>query len=507
MTLSLLSSLNDMSGNHMPVKIGTDAFKTTGTTGQLVFDSAASPSPSAGDELNLAWGDGDFDITMTVAASPSSDGTEIDEPDGGQSNDDWVQNDLIPALRSNPDLFLYFDVYYSDTNELTIKARENSTYTNLTYSADWGSFVNTDGVADTYAENYRIYLDIFKDNAYDGETFTKLATLDEVPNSDDFALFNISSVLTPELSNYVPARSLSTIDTCTSLFARYFLRYYDKFGDPLAVDYINTSGPNNVYHGGLGYFDASVPNGFKTFLTATDAFYSWQPSTKIIDEDVREFLYYWNAQSNDITCKCTIYYSDATTLNVDLFTKVISVNNEIYCFPVGHNVVGTHMTKDWDYYEIWLHDGTSDLTTKMTYTKDKLTYNQANYFHFESSLGVLESIRCVAPKKSGIKTSKSINTKVLEYDYAVTDGEKSISDAQYSQVFEVSTGWISQQRLEWLVKELIVQRSVVYYDNGTNFVPCIIDTVEQEFNNDQADLFALKFKYRYAIDEKYYSAL
>ncbi len=308
-----------------------------------------------------------------------------------------------------------------------------------------------------------------------------------------------------DLAPSLPDPSVVTIQTATTAFKRYYVRYADRYGNPPQSEIRHKSVNLTAIAGGtasgkrLPFFQPNAPLwALHNFQTRTSDFF-----VKKITQTQPDWLYFV-AQNDEINLTWTaqmryaIGYRDTFTSNAQFSCAA----GEVKCLPIGYRQLGLHnyvIPNAFDSsfivgYDITIRRSDGDALLTASYDLELLRHPWNLYLVFHNGLGGLESVRLKGKKQ-------------LKYDSDVTNVEKSNGDLSVAfatgvESFEVSTGWYDYYYLDAL-RQILLAKAYVFDQKTNTYAEIIAEKQSFEFIPDDNDLHALNFKFRLAkTDER-----
>jgi hypothetical protein len=338
----------------------------------------------------------------------------------------------------------------------------------------WVSHV--DGVDMVAQPNFTIINDLFVEDTFNSGAYKKAISQGAAPDENFQAEFRIEGVLKGFLSPEPPTFNQAAITQCSKMCKRYKYRFAESYGatptikkySP-AVAYIYNTYPNPPFvdieesaelHWALlaqlpfTDFPSNTFNEDYILHHTTRKFLTSQPAVKKISEAQQEYLFYFNHQgSGTLTLWAKIYFSDSTTTEQQMLSKV-DIIQQVYIFPAGYTQVGiddVNPAKTVTKYELYAkHLETGYTSERRTYILDRNYYRNNNYFLFLNRLGGFDTIWCRGEvEKKGVY-ERDFFSRILPTAYANSDAEtESLSNGNnFEYVF--NTGWISLDYLNYM---------------------------------------------------------
>jgi hypothetical protein len=200
--------------------------------------------------------------------------------------------------------------------------------------------------------------------------------------------------------------------------------------------------------------------------------------------------------------KAQVFYTDGTSSAVQTPLPNITLLEvgEAIQLPSGFQALGLHLLapeKTADYYECWLINGNGlVITTKRRYYLRDKDHHEVDLW-FQNSLGVVECIALRTGFAHGIEVNKDVFAKGLPFNTDNTKHQVAAGDAQFTENFEVSTGYQSKTDLLPYI-DILISKNVWWKDQG-KLIPVVIDKGSYKIveRNEQQGIYAYALNFSF----------
>lgn len=463
--------------------------------GVAVLMEADFPSRFAsGEELTVTYTEPDG-TTETVTFTGANTPDEIDKiPTGTWSGDNasyWTE--IATIVGKHPRIAPFFEVeIWSIAGDpfLRLLARDAVGEWEVTITNDLALTVTqVDPVADSTPANYRVLLEVFFEKTYLAGNYERVAQLEGWPSPPNgWLYFDISNILeaqcratrveplVPEFGTDVPTKADN--------LRRYYIRYTEEYGTPVAaqewqysdVKYAMDGGVSQALHAESGYY------GYPGTIDDTTSLLTWMPDGRTLGESQPEYLAWHNytgATQQVVLQRIQYDVADGAAIGTTLYLyggdTVDVLPYETLLIPVGPDM----MTLDDEAYKYTVRvvDATSDweggspefFSPLRRYYVDRQYTESQRYVQYLNGFGVPECWRCTGEWSKKLAVSRSAAEKVLAPGYNVLASD----NFQYARDFELQltyrTGYLRKGEAE-VLQEMLIAGEV--YDVGEDgYIP------------------------------------
>lgn len=521
MTISVITELPTISlaRNEIKLPLSSDNKYSTAGLKDIKDILITGGAPVADDTIRFQWTDIDGNahgFTYTWKASPSGN-FQFATKGPGDYMDDYVKDFIIPVLQKNYYLIRDYDISWSgNVTDADIKFT-SKTYgtgqalTIIDNAGDLSVVATQAGEDPVVRSNFAVALDLFIEEEFGKEIYTRIAQLESSCENDDgtdTAVFFLERFLVGYLAKNLPAYNASTIAYAETIFKRFFLFYAEKYGDaPVYYDWTRypASGYKYALMGGLD--EKTFPgNGFVAdYWTATARkFLTNMPNNMKVSPSVQLYLFlFFNNVSN---AEVQLWYTDGTSETKKVLTGSHS-GNKAMIVPAGYNqlnIDGIKAAGKTVYrYDFAVYNGVTRVSEVKSFLVDHNNYENSRCFLFMNRFGAFDTLWCRGKFTRGVKVDMESLLMIPDNSNASTskvyEGSLVSSMNESRDTMTANTGYMkSAAEMAWL-QEFLESPAVYAIENG-GFHKVIIDTKEAELYKDDEHGYALEFKYTYALE-------
>lgn len=376
---------------------------------------------------------------------------------------------------------------------------------------------------DTYPDrNLLKYLLTIRVPDYPGsDTYVDLVT---IPNREkppvvegitsryDGANFVFDSLLDGLLKRTKPTFRLSAIAATSQLTTPFRLTE--------TVEYNGSTAYSNAlvasYAAKVGFtesdFDQWGTRFFSTYLSQYRQFLTWQPNNKRVTETQEEYLYFllnFTPAPTTIKLRVKAIYTDASEQLLTPLQLSGVQFGQVICVPVGVYIIGANPAQTLQSYHVWLSNESNDrLSEVRTYHVEYRTFAQERSILFSNSFNTFDTLRLtgVSTEALQVKRYTAYREKPLYLPDDFT--EFFVVDRGGDRELTISTGFFERNvaaQLRYLDELLMTEECYLITDR--NHEPLELITNSLVDHNDNPDLVARQFQFRYVREQKSFSFL
>lgn len=408
MALNLISQTGSIAFARNPCifQLQTDYVQALGVRSTLTL-GALSDRFATNETLTITYEepDGTTEAVVFTAKAVYDDDNEMpDNSFAGTNTEYWAA--VIDIVGGHPRIAPFFTVAFTDTLEITIRARstEAGWDINLTTSSAL-AVADIAASATTLPANYKVLFEVYVERTYRGGDYMLAASLQGTPDeTDGYIYFDISSVLAAECragrsEPLVPLFSTSDPALADNL-RRYYVRYTEEFGEPpVAADWYYSGGIKMAMDGGVAQ-STFAEGDFLGALDDADALLTWMPDGRTLGLSQPEYLAWYNHNGSTKSVYIEMQWYDVTddTLSSASFFyngSPLSVrSDEVAIFPVNPTLLGLDAEADAYKYRVRVTDGLDEQSQWRYYYIDRDYYESERYLQYLNGFGVPECWRC-----------------------------------------------------------------------------------------------------------------
>jgi len=511
LTLDINPTHYQLAKNLIPVKVTSDSYISV--AGVAAAAGVTVDAVGVGTTGSLTFTFNGNTVVVNMAAALDDSGLILRDNHTSLSTVAYTLQ-AVADLKLN---YLLFSNYYIAAfgSEIGFIARQTgsdwdltivSTVTNLTVATPAG------GVDEVLQENIKLLCDVYVEDVLNSGLFNKIVGFELDPDEDGAATFYIQSALRSRTGIDFPDYGLTAPVKCINNNKRYYVKYAEKYGDPVEVKRYYLGDTGRVIRGGVSNLHFPDSSSYFDQLIARFFGLSWQPDPKIKEGntvDTQEFLMVIVPPGvTELHIQATVWYTDGTDDSIDnVNTTAGMADYEIWCWATGFNALALgdlEPTKTPLKYRLaFIDQATNNQANTVMYYIDQKSELEDKTFLFVNSLGGVDTVRCTGIATDGFKIERNIAERVLGYDFVATQGALFQSYARKQTINQQSTGWKTKEEIDWL-EELFISEYVVL-DDGTQWIPLIINKNTVQKYKSKDNLFALVFEYVYAWTDEVYS--
>lgn len=472
---------------------------------------------SDGDTISIEFTDENgqqYDLTFTAQDNPAMGQLELPtENTAPLSLPDYNQL-LVQFLMGHPIFSAYF---HSETGtiggdqsfyiEFKLPDAFNVTNT-VTVSSTLELVVAESYVPKQYRENFKIVAEIFSNF---GDSFTKVAQLEAVPDTNQTATILIDEVIDDEILSEILSWPLSEsqILLISSFSGKYFLRLYEYYGETpsLQGDYTTSDvliaklGGQYIkdYHESVSYFLSDQPY-FSAFLTPLQDVLYVQPNQRYW------LTIYKTAENYEISVK---FYNRTGTTADYVIGNVINESPlqnylQLECgFDYLVQLLGVPRPINYIKYDVIVKtkDGSSAIinTYRYSFLVDRTNYEFVKDIYFINRYGALDGIRITGINELELETERFAAISITQSAEApITGFEFQFGHRSKNMVSARSGTLISKLNIEAM--QDLMHSDFVWLLKNNKWIPLSLKDKKFKVTEDGKNVQELSFKYTYNIN-------
>lgn len=497
--------------NFIPVNIETDSYtQTNGTNANIkIVPGNGNGAAAVGGTMLFEW---ELDkVLIEIATTPDDSGYQV-RPKAALSNAQFAAQ-LVEDLNKNYILSENFLITLSGTADIVFTAKNSGTkyaiYDNFaTSNFGYELFAtHSDGTDEVIAANYKMHVDLFIENTFHSDTFSKIAALDLDP-FDDKCNFYLEEYLNANLNFHIPDYDDAGIREAEETIKRFYFTYHEKYGSPVVQRIKNTSNYGFVMKAGIPKEDFLQNEHTHISLYYTpNLFLTRQPRAKKVSKEQKEFLYYMvKDKVNGHKRKVVVYYTDGST-HTNYSAVFGDRTYQIWCVPTGYdqiNIDSFEPTKTPYKYTVAVVNAATTTNTSevFTYNIDDDYYQDETFLFFTTSDGGFDTHRCTGIKKTSFEIDSETAQAITLWDNDVKTPEFIEFNNQTQKKFRVSTGFLTKDQCIWLEEFFLSENKFVARVNSDGdyyLCPIISATKSAEQFDSNTNLYAYDIEYSIAF--------
>lgn len=508
MALTILDSpaSNVYARNPAHYNIQTDQYITSGSKPFLTL-TMSSNGPQSGDSFTLTIDNTPIVINFIGNVLAAN----VFEVHGNYTPDamNTYANNLLAELQLNHALNSYFDIVIVSSSasqavfKFTSKDGSEFTYTgSMTSTTD----AYTAGTADTYAENYKIVIELWQETAFQSGVYERIETLQQTPDEAQKTSFDISAIVEKLLRHELPEylASAAKIKNTTSIQARFYIKYTDKSGNPVVQNNWNIELSDHLaFLAGVPYPD------FPTSGIPADLYgkaLTRKPKTLTVIPEQQEYLYFINDKSDVAPqLECTVYFTDGSSMSyAPTITADTVKKNQIAWLSCGYNqldIGSADANKTVHKYTVRVWDGTNYFTETFTFLVDLKYQEHPRQFLLPNGLGGYDTLYCSGYGQKVLQRQVEISEKPIPSGYAAEDAQL-IATMDDPGTFMQATGGPYSPEYARYLEDIFNYNGQAYILGASGWEAIIITSNELMPVKEEEDVRLLSFRYQYAFTQK-----
>lgn len=336
--------------------------------------------------------------------------------------------------------------------------------------------------------NLSFVCQVYLEDLYKSESFNLKYSSEQPARADGTTDFNMQQVLNAFLDANVPVFGDSVVRFVSESFKRFYLSYFEKYGDPPVPDETTTNETFYVLYGGLSDQEFAKQTFFDSYLDSVKPFLTWSPTTQPISADQHSYLHFVvvNPVFTSLTLKATVRYSDNTSVTTDVKSISPVKDFELVRFPAGVQQLALQAlnpSKVIVSYDLQLFSDTTELSQKRTYEvyRVKRHYRKLLYLN---SLGGWDHILCFGRGKQSLRTQEETISRDLPVGYSYSDREEETVSKSGRLTGQLVIATLNGYQRKHLIDLAISEK--VYEQTATGYLPVKVEMdfdPEDDFEN------------------------
>lgn len=326
--------------------------------------------------------------------------------------------------------------------------------------------------------NLSFVCEVFIEKEYESGDFEPIYDTEHPSRVGGTTDFNIQQVLNAFLDAQVPAFPETQPRMVEETFKRFYLRYFEKYGNPPAPAPSVQVDTYYVLYGGLSDQEFAKGTFFDTYLDQERPFLTWQPKEIQVDDIQHAYLHYVVASPviESIRLHVTAVYEDGASVSLFMGDAIQGVKPfEVYRFPVGIPQLAL-LDLDPDRilreYTVQLMDGETQVSEQRMYRR-KRERGHYRRLLFLNSLGGWDSLLCMGRGKERLRTQEESITRDLPVGFAYHDREReTVSKTGTHRMECVITNLNGAERMHLI--DLSISEKV-YLQTASGYLPVSVD--------------------------------
>lgn len=368
-----------------------------------------------------------------------------------------------------------------------------------------------------------INVSVEKETAYLNNIWESVYTQIFIPKSNGSIKFDISTIIDPHLTYYMPELWISQPEIATGQFGRFRITATIYTGAEDSGIFLTTP-EITVYKGGVSDFDFNedkfIGQHFGSLIYSPFIIpLHYEKKTRIFQQDRLFFFFIYRNQPNQDLLIEICGFNDNDNFHTFSVTSIInSPGNALWIMPmgygslnIGNSQIANPLARSY-YFSCW-RGGSGFSTTP------RLNLIYENYPHckkilFRNSLGALVLVNFLGKieEYSNYTRSEFQQTGIEEYYTGIRIKKGKIQSLNIQEKYSINanTGWLPKEEIDTL-RDLLISPEVYEIKKGIalgledELVPVIIQTEEALIFENEAQLFSLQIKWTESYINNNYS--
>lgn len=336
-------------------------------------------------------------------------------------------------------------------------------------------------------DNYRAVLRILFEDVYASGTFTQVAEIEAIPDSNGFSNFYIQKILDAELHENTPFRVPDLEDPhpyTTDTKRRYKIQYLEKYGDPQVEQAATTSSALSVLLGGVDIHYAGLYNFFDN-VDADNSLLTYMPTGKVIARDQKDVITFLNHTGSTKYFGIAVRQYDVTGTEIGsvnyLHTGIADGPEDAVglvawacaVFPVGPEKLS--ISSNAVKYTVQVYEMNIFTATPVAAQSQVFTYYVSEIYQEQpfdliwfGSFHNPHILRCTGRKRTRLTIERLISERVTEWGYDPHVGQQYQHDRNFNQQFTYRTGSLRPDDVDAL-QELLIENKLLEHATDGNY--------------------------------------
>jgi hypothetical protein len=352
----------------------------------------------------------------------------------------------------------------------------------------------------------RVICEVWVERDYLSDSYEKIFEAEQPVDSQGSTLFDMRDVLDSFLNPQLPGTSIQRQE---QQFCRFYLRYFERSGNPPVNGSFTQVQENTLLLGGVSELEYARGNFFGLHF-ANKPFYTWQPAEKHVAPDQPEYLLFvvnsFDYTAFDVVVK--LYYlaadgSESSSEHV-IFSRDSVSKYEPYLFPVGVeqlHLLDYHCAESGltlDRYEVFCRSGSSIVSELRTYILDYSQNIYRRYFLYQNSLGGWDTLVTTGKKEEELSIDTETQERYLPPNHSPLEQPRRVVQRTAEPEVTISTGYKAKAMMQALQDFLLAREiyTIRPQNNRLELTPVEIDVRNATILDEEENLQSFRFSYR-----------
>lgn len=426
--------------------------------------------PAQGDTFQLAWNNGLINLEFEFDGTPDDSGLQL--PTGSGVLNDYLDDELIPALRSNYLLNRDYSIYRSGSR-IYFAARLTGPEYDLNFIADnyaWnnGFTQSFSGISSVERPNFRFLMQLFF--RWVGDADWNTLEWERIP-IDRISFFDVSRVIGTLEKLLLPAPDRNTIMNINAQVIEYYVAVAEKFGDDSVVQKLTTLDTLRALPGGWNDRD------FKAFGPGPDLdkFLTHRRNVRIRPGQPL-FLSWYNNHANTDWYFEVDYLSYGQSVHSDVLYDFSCNQGECRLFPCSYELAmdGQALAEEITGLRFWIRDqALQDPTTEaISFTIDHGQAMDEIVLAYKNGMGFFETVAFTGTIQQLTEVTHAEAEVEPEYQASYENMRNPVINKKRIQSLVLHTGYLGTSEAEVFVD--LLMSNMVWLIVNNSYWPCNI---------------------------------
>jgi hypothetical protein len=507
LTLVAAPGSTDLSKNQITASITTNRYVVQAATAASITLNVASTAASVGQIITFIVAGNAYPFTFATGLGDTGD---VVRTAGALSLTAFIAQ-VADDFGSDQFIYSNYTITYT-TSRITLTAKQPGAAWSINATMNASGFslhAVTAGVDWVVQPNFYINLDLYVEKTLGSGVFEKMPTQAQQPtalnNRIDFSLEEFLHAVFDRCD--LPTFNQNTVTLCIHNRRKYYITYYESFGDPSIVKLRNYISPvYTVFRGGTTRQEAAIfQNVITSWVHQTKQFLTWQPNNKVVRPYEYDWLYFCAPSGlTSFRIRYHIYYFDTTTATGTISTRS-SVNQfDTFLIPAGFtqlNLAAINPSKTVVWYEVFLDDGSpaNEVSLRRRFYLETSTPLGFLQFIFSNTLSAMDVMTCTGNIIQSIDPELTLSNRPYERTSVLTTGEQFQTDPQKLLPTKVNTGPLTLAQTKWIESLLLSEYKYVIDPVMEQHVPIYITPASVVKTDLTSDLWNVEFEFTLAF--------
>lgn len=425
------------------------------------------------DTLTVQWTEPDgtnHSVTFTAKDAPT-----LESEFQATSADPYATylQSIADVIGSHPRISPFFNVTAED-NDPVFTLKIQSKFADSNWLVNWiavashtVTIVQSSSISPNNTPvNYAVNMEVFFEKVYDTGEFERIATIESHPDDNGHVYFDIQNIInnaqkdsrtTPDIPNFTD----NSPYRCDNL-RRFYVRFNEESGSPLAQSAWNTSNVIKSLFGGLPQIEHLNDEEFFPNVSAVNSWLTYYPNRKKIHETQPEHLAWYNWTGGDATVELQIDVynntSSAISNTITVFAGTVVKDGDTMIFPISYDALSLQQfayTPEKFSVTLKYSSGTKTGANARTYYLDCTYQENARFIFYINGFGAPECLMLRGHYEKNLQVSREITERIITPDTSPLARQVEQYGYDYQHPITYRSGYLSDKEVDAL-QELII---------------------------------------------------